>query len=108
MKKATLLTIIMAFMFCFVITGSTKAESQKTEKPKCPMTEMLGKDMKEKEWKGCPRGDKPMHCMMNKQMIATSDGGFVISICNKLYKYDSSLNLQKEAEIPFDMECMKK
>jgi len=108
MKKTSLLLIVMAFIFSVAMAGPVAAETQKSEKSGCPMGQMMGKEMKEKDWKGCPRGDMPMHCMMSKEMIATSDGGFVVSICNKLYKYDSNLNLQKEAEIPFNMECMKK
>lgn len=108
MKKTEILVIAMAFIFSVAMTMPAKAETRKSEKQSCPMAEMMGKDMKEKEWKGCRKGEMPMHCMMSKQMIATLDGGIVVSICNKLYKYDSNLNLQKEIEIPFDMECMKK
>jgi len=58
---------------------------------------------------------KGMHCncgkicmMMQKQMIATSDGGVIVLSGNKLYKYDKNLNLVKEAEIKMDVEGMKK
>jgi hypothetical protein len=108
MKKTALLVIVMAFIFCVAMIGPAMAETQKSEKQVAPMGEkhMMGKEMKERE--GCRMGDMPMHCMMSKQMIATSDGGIVVTIGNKLYKYDSSLNLQKEVEIPVDMEGMKK
>jgi hypothetical protein len=106
MKKAALLVVAVAFVFTLIMIGPATAETQKTDKPSCPMKEMMyGKDMK---GKACRMGDMPMHCMMGKQIVATSDGGIVVTIGNKLYKYDSSLNLQKEAEIPFDKECMMK
>jgi uncharacterized membrane protein len=49
-----------------------------------------------------------MHGMMGKNMIATSDGGVVVMVFNKLYKYDKDLNLKKEVEVPLDFEHMKK
>jgi hypothetical protein len=106
MKKAALLVVTLAFVFTLIMIGPVTAETQKTDKPCCPMKETMGgKDM---TGKGCRMGDMPMHCMMGKQIVATSDGGIVITIGNKLYKYDGSLNLQKEVEIPFDKECMMK
>ena len=105
MKKTTLLVIVMTFVFTVAMIGPVTAETQKRDKQSCPM---MGKmDDKDMKGKGCRMGDMPMHCMTEKQMVATSDGGIVITIGNKLYKYDSSLNLQKEVEIPFDMKCMK-
>ena len=45
-----------------------------------------------------------MRAMMNKPMlVATSDGGVVVLAGKKLYKYDASLNLVKEA----DIKCRK-
>jgi hypothetical protein len=32
----------------------------------------------------------------------------VVAIGNRLYKYDSNLNLQKDVEIPIDMEDLNK
>jgi len=49
-----------------------------------------------------------MDMMMKKQMVVTSDGGVVVLVGNKLYKYDKNLNLVKEAEIKMDFEAMKK
>ena len=50
----------------------------------------------------------PMGNMMGRNMSATSDGGVVVMIRNKLYKYDKDLNLVKEVELPLDMDHMKK
>lgn len=45
--------------------------------------------------------------MMNR-LVATSDGGVVVMIGNKLYKYDKNLNLLKEAEIKVDFRGMQR
>lgn len=59
------------------------------------------------------RGCCPMHAMMMKSMmertiVATSDGGVVVAIGNKLFKYDKNLELKKETEIKIDGEAMEK
>ena len=38
--------------------------------------------------------------MMHKEMIATSDGGVVIVIGNKIVKYDRNLKLVNQADLP--------
>ncbi len=45
--------------------------------------------------------------MMNN-IVATSDGGVVVMIGNKLYKYDKDLNLKKEVEIKVDLKSMQR
>lgn len=50
---------------------------------------------------GCPM-------MMGKSLVATEDGGVVVMCCNKLFKYDKDLVLQKETDIKIDMEAMQK
>lgn len=58
------------------------------------------------------RGMKGMcsHCgmMMGKSVTATSDGGVIVSVGNKLMKYDKNLKLVKEAEIKVNMAEMQK
>jgi len=46
--------------------------------------------------------------MMGKSMVSTKDGGVVIMIGNKLYKYDKNLSLKKEAEVEIDYQGMQK
>jgi len=53
-------------------------------------------------------GKKMMGMMGGKSMVATSDGGVVILIGNKLQKYDKNLLLQKEVEIKMDKDMMSK
>lgn len=44
---------------------------------------------------------------MGKSMVATDDGGVVVMVGNKLYKYDKNLELKKEVEIKMDMATME-
>jgi hypothetical protein len=46
--------------------------------------------------------------MMGKSLVATSDGGIIVMMGNRLQKYDKDLVLQKEVEIKIDMEGMQK
>ncbi len=96
MKRTLSLVIVMAFILGLTVTCLAQMSGQEKGM-------MMGK---------CMKGEMmcPMHrCgMMCKKMLATTDGGIVVMMCNKLYKYDKDLNLKKEVEIPIDMEHMKK
>jgi hypothetical protein len=45
--------------------------------------------------------------MMNKSMVATSDGGVVVLAGQTITKYDKNLNVVKEAQIKMDKSMMK-
>ena len=49
-----------------------------------------------------------MKSMMERSVVATSDGGVVVVTGNKLIKYDKDLNVIKEVELKMDMEDMHK
>ncbi|MCB9772650.1 MAG: hypothetical protein H6754_08905 [Candidatus Omnitrophica bacterium] len=49
-----------------------------------------------------------MQSMLQKQVVATNDGGIVVVAGNKITKYDKDLNVVKEVEQKMDMEGMKK
>jgi hypothetical protein len=55
-------------------------------------------------------GMPPMMGMMSMMgnLVATNDGGVVVLMGLKLYKYDKNLNLVKEAEIKVDMKNMQR
>ena len=53
-------------------------------------------------------GGMMMKSMMEKSIVATSDGGVVVLAGNTLTKYDKDLNAVKEVEIKMDMEGMQK
>jgi len=54
----------------------------------------------------------PMHMMMcqgmmQKEIVATSDGGAIVMVDSKLLKYDKDVNLIKEVELKIDMKAMQ-
>ena len=72
---------------------------------KSGMMGMMGKGMMDGKMMGmCPM----MKSMMERSVVATSDGGVVVAMGNKLTKYDKDLNVVKEAELKMDMEGMQK
>ena len=69
------------------------------------MMGMMGKGMMDGKMMGmCPM----MKSMMERSVVATSDGGVVVVMGNKLTKYDKELNVTKEVELKMDMEGMQK
>jgi len=96
MKKE--LSIVLAFLFFIGFSALAFSEEK--------MAENKGKDMmqgcmKGKETMGCcgmmdkgkmmgmcPMHGKMMKSMMEKSVVATSDGGVVVMLGNKLFKYD--------------------
>lgn len=80
---------------------------------------MMGKGMMDEEGMGMGKmgkgmmGGKMMKCpmmksMMKRDIIATSDGGIIVVLGNKLTKYDKDLNVVKEVELKIDTEGMQK
>lgn len=53
---------------------------------------------------GCPI----MASIMERKVIATTDGGVVVVMGNKLTKYDQDLDMVKEVELTTDIEGLKK
>ncbi len=53
-----------------------------------------------------PMGGPKMFGRMHPQIAASSDGGVVVLLGNKLVKYDKNLNIVKEVEIQDDMDAM--
>ena len=100
MRRLKLLALLIAaLMFCPVITFAQGSDENKE-----PATQEA---MKEKPVEKESMGGKMMMGMMGmmpKQMVATSDGGVIVLIGNKLLKYDKDLNLVKETELKTDVE----
>ena len=99
MKKNVLIFIAVAL---FTASGLVYAQEMKGGMMGSGMT---GKGMMDGKMMG-------MHGMMMKMMdrnvVATSDGGIVIVAGNKLTKFDKDLNLVKEVELKMDTEGMQK
>ncbi|MCX5687113.1 MAG: DNA polymerase, partial [Candidatus Omnitrophica bacterium] len=56
----------------------------------------------------CPMHKMMVRRIMDREIIATYDGGIAVVLGNKITKYDKDMNLIKEVEIKIDMEVMKK
>lgn len=67
---------------------------------------MKGKMMHRKKDMGRDKMAMMMKPMMQKQIVATKDGGVVVLSGNRLLKYDKNLNLKSETQIPMDKEWM--
>lgn len=54
--------------------------------------------------------DKPMMMggMMGHNLVATSDGGVVLMMGNRLYKYDKNLAAIKDVEVKIDTASLRK
>lgn len=107
MKKAIGIILILALAITFSVFAAEKEQAETEEKVMMPGADMMQKGMM--PGAGMMGGGmgmmKPMP--MGKTMVATSDGGVVVMVGNRLYKYDKNLELKKEAEIKMDMPAMK-
>ena len=92
---------LIAIAVVFIVGTSGLAIAQMNDKGR----DMMGKGMMDGKMMGmCPM----MKSMMERSVVATSDGGVVVVMGNKLIKYDKDLNVVKEAELKMDMEGMQK
>jgi len=129
MKKSVVLACL-ALLLCFSAVGMAQeppkmgsnapamAGKNTTDTPAmCPMMGSNKQGMKMEKNDNMGQGMKMGMCTMHNQMmksmtektiVATSDGGVVVMIGNKLIKYDKNLKLVNEAEIKMDMQAMQK
>ena len=101
MKRLKTLVILMAVIIAF----SAIAFAQEAEEVGVQAAE---KEMKADKMKKHGMYDMMKKKMMEKQIVATKDGGVVVMVGKKLFKYDKNLNLVKEAELKIDYKAMKK
>lgn len=106
MKKLiqVVLAVSLALTFSSLVLAQEKAKTR--ENPATQGT-MPGKGMTHKD-----AHKDMMICgagmMMGKSIAPTMDGGVIVLIGNKLFKYDKNLELKKEVEIKIDVTAMKK
>lgn len=102
MKRS--LSIVLACILAMGVFSFAFAEENKTDKSKeAAQSAMMAPGMMGQMGmmdKGKMMGMAAM--MMVKSMVATSDGGVVVLVGNKIQKYDKDLVLQKEVEIKMD------
>ncbi|WP_435549628.1 hypothetical protein [Desulfobacterium sp. N47] len=111
MKKTAFLAIAAAFILVFgtICFAETSGEQSGEMGEMMSGQGMMGKKgmMGMHSMGGCMMQGMPMCGMMSKSMVATEDGGVIIMIGNKIYKYDKELKLTKEAEVPIDYKNVK-
>jgi hypothetical protein len=104
MKQVWMIVLVGLLMIGFGSLASSQENKDDT-------TEMISKGMQEvgKMYQVKMKGKGDIcEMMMGKFLVATADGGVVVWLGNKLFKYDKDLVLQKEVEIKIDMESMQK
>jgi hypothetical protein len=94
MKQMWLIILVGLFMIGF----SSSAFTQETKGGTMDMSKEMkhGDKICHEKMQGMGHG---CEMMMGKSLVATEDGGVVVLLGNKLYKYDKELVLQKEVEI---------
>ena len=102
MKKALTIFIVLFSSLCtFALAedhGALQPDEQQSDMPMSGMQQDGGQGDRQ-EMMGGKMGRKgPMHGM-HPTVVATSDGGVVVLMGNKLTKFDSALGLVKEVEM---------
>ncbi len=107
MRKSIIVAIITAFILTSGGICFAQASDDQTGKMGKMMSDQGMMGHQKKSDKGMMGRDQMGKGMMSKSMVATQDGGVVVMIGNRLYKFDQNLNLKKETEITVDYEGMK-
>lgn len=68
--------------------------------------EKMGEGMM-RQMSSCPMCPMMCKAMMEKSLIATSDGGVILMAGGKLTKFDKDLNKVKEVEVQMEIEAMQ-
>jgi len=92
MKRVANVLVVFLFASMFIVTVSAKERKE-------GMMEYHKMDMKKAAM---------MKMMAKREIVATTDGGIVVMIGNKLFKYDKNLKLKNEAIIEIDKKDFKK
>ena len=111
MKKITILIIVAALI---ALTGlSYAAEEKKVMEPAKAQVQPPAMQRPEMQR---PMGKMPMGMMMPpmhpmraavRQMVASNDGGVIVTTGEKLIKYDKDLKMVKEVTIPQEPQAME-
>jgi hypothetical protein len=97
--KTKIFSLSIALLMFFPVMTFAESSAEKKE----PAVEEAKKD-KQKEREQMMSMVMSMLGNIQKQMVATGDGGIVVLKGNKLLKYDKDLNLIKVVELKTDLE----
>ncbi len=112
MKKIMITALALFFVLASIgicgaqtQTPSSDKSTGQTAQKQCPMMmQQKGAPGAQMNCKGYSMGG---HGRMEKEVVATQDGGVVVLMGGRLLKYDKDLNLVKQVDVPID-EYMKK
>ena len=111
MKKTLTVFIVLFSSFCsFALAEDQDAPQSDEQQSDMPMSDMQ-QDGGHGDRQGMMGGKKGMMGHMGgmqPKVVATSDGGVVVLMGNKLAKYDSALSLVKEVEMKGGPKPMNK
>lgn len=102
MKKWMLAGLVSVVILCSA-SLSFSEETENTKNKETGMKKGMMMDGKKMGMMG-----PMMMKMMDRSIVATTDGGVVVLAGNKITKYDRDLNVVKEAEVKVDMDAMQK
>jgi hypothetical protein len=110
MKKVMVLVVIIALV---ALAGvSFAAEQKKVAEPvkaQAPQAQVMQRPEMQQQM-GMPMGMRmmPMPPMRTqvRQMVASDDGGVIVTTGDKIIKYDKNLNIVKEVTIPQEPAMM--
>ena len=100
MKKYSLLLALLALVGFATVSLAEEPAAMKEEKG--PMGGMMGEHKGMMGHRMCPLCSS----MMERQVVSTGDGGFVVILGSKATKYDKDLNVVKEVEMKMDCQGM--
>ena len=118
-KRVRLIAVTVALLaagwayFAFAADPMMKGKGMMDSNDMTMHKQMMDKGMMGQQMPGKPMPMMcPMHMMMAQQMmekevVATSDGGVIVMVDNKLQKYDKDLNLVKEVDLKIDTKAMQ-
>lgn len=110
MRKGLIVILVCLFAVGFTLFALAEEKTCPKSEMKKAMGGKEGMPVKKMAGKGMYHFKMMSMCssMCGKSLVATSDGGVIVMVGNKLYKYDRNLVLKNEAEIKIDMRVMMK
>jgi hypothetical protein len=110
MKRFVIVAVPIALLAMVGTYGVLAQQTSQTPSPPAGMGRgpgmMRGTMGQGGQMQGCAMCGMMTGAMMWKTMTATSDGGVIVAIGNRLIKYDSQLNVVKDTEMKIDMNQM--
>lgn len=99
-RRIGMILAVILVLFLSLVFAQEKSENKVETQSAMPMSGMKESGMMGKGMMDRVMMDKGM---MDRKIVSTRDGGVVLWIGNKLFKYDKDLKLVRETELKIDM-----